>query len=322
MATADALVKLANSTMVVSMLQTCALTILVWDWIITIGLEVKYVWPSKWTLGKVLFFMTRYLPVIDAVVCLSLSQVALGNSSVYCPTHFHAETWFLTTGMHVAEFILVLRTWAICDRNRAILVGLLLFQAAIFVYNGAALEVFFRSIVWAGPEFTGIPGCFMKSASGKIFFSVTFINIAILESFIFITTMIACIRKDRRKSHLVEIIWRDGLIFFLLIGVVSVFNVVIMFTVPPTYWFVLTPFQLVMHSVATSRILLHMREEAGTDRCIWHTENGNPVKTIITSNEAFSPIQFCERDGGALTSWIGGGEEREEQILLGSRDIP
>ncbi|KAH8799526.1 hypothetical protein DL96DRAFT_868423 [Flagelloscypha sp. PMI_526] len=231
-AMAEAIIKLSESTKVIAMLQTCALAILIWDWSITLGIEIKYVWPSKWNLGKILFFLTRYLPFIDALACLSRSRVVYGNSAVYCPTQFHAETWIVTIGTHIAELILVLRTWAICGRKRWILIGFLAFQTAILIYNGVALEIFVRSIVWAGPEFAGIPGCLMKSAPGKTLFSVTYINIAVFETCIFVATMIACLQKDGGRSQLARIIWRDGLIFYVLIVLVSIINVIIMFTVP------------------------------------------------------------------------------------------
>ncbi|KAH8822528.1 hypothetical protein DL96DRAFT_353980 [Flagelloscypha sp. PMI_526] len=128
--------------------------------------------------------------------------------------------------------------------------------------------------------------------------------------------MFACFWQGG-KSRLVQIIWRDGLIFFLLIVVVSIVNVVIMFVVPPAYWFCLTLFQLAMHSVAASRILLHMREEAGVGRDVRHSENEIQGRTLVMSHGEHSTIQFRGRDMDELTTWVGGSEEREELMFLG-----
>lgn len=43
-------------------------SIQVYDHILTLGDEVTLVWPEKWGVGKVLFFLARYLPYLDLAV--------------------------------------------------------------------------------------------------------------------------------------------------------------------------------------------------------------------------------------------------------------
>jgi len=39
----------------------------IWDYILTLGLEVDLVWKSKWNFMKGLYLLQRYLPFIDTI---------------------------------------------------------------------------------------------------------------------------------------------------------------------------------------------------------------------------------------------------------------
>ena len=43
-------------------------TMFLWDYSLTLGMEVDLVWSSTWSLMKVLFIAQRYLPFFDAAV--------------------------------------------------------------------------------------------------------------------------------------------------------------------------------------------------------------------------------------------------------------
>lgn len=40
----------------------------VYDWSLTIDDEVTHAWPAPWSVTKILFFLTRYLPCIDRII--------------------------------------------------------------------------------------------------------------------------------------------------------------------------------------------------------------------------------------------------------------
>jgi hypothetical protein len=55
-----------------------------YDHLLTLDLEISQIWSSKWTITKVLFLITRYLPYVDGAV----SFVCKGLLSVlfFCKT--------------------------------------------------------------------------------------------------------------------------------------------------------------------------------------------------------------------------------------------
>jgi Family of unknown function (DUF6533) len=47
----------------------------VYDHSLTMGLEMSLVWPSPWSLGKVLYFLTAYLPFADSGMLLFMNRL-------------------------------------------------------------------------------------------------------------------------------------------------------------------------------------------------------------------------------------------------------
>jgi len=47
---------------------------LIWDYVLTFGMEVDLVWKSKWNVVKGLYLFQRYLPFIDTAWLLLYSQ--------------------------------------------------------------------------------------------------------------------------------------------------------------------------------------------------------------------------------------------------------
>ncbi|KAF7326716.1 hypothetical protein MSAN_02499600 [Mycena sanguinolenta] len=46
-------------------------TVLVYDWLLTMRLEVEFIWRQKMSFGKLLYFINRYLVIIDLVILLN-----------------------------------------------------------------------------------------------------------------------------------------------------------------------------------------------------------------------------------------------------------
>ncbi|KZV86307.1 hypothetical protein EXIGLDRAFT_587720, partial [Exidia glandulosa HHB12029] len=66
----------------------------VWDFVLTLREEVRWIWGSSWGLGKILFLLGRYMTWAEVILAVCL--------------------------------ILILRTWAIWKRSRRVLCGLLI----------------------------------------------------------------------------------------------------------------------------------------------------------------------------------------------------
>ncbi|KAH8809683.1 hypothetical protein DL96DRAFT_1628808 [Flagelloscypha sp. PMI_526] len=249
-----------------------SLSILVWDYLLTLNLEISLVWSKKFTGGTLLFFLTRYLPFTDLFITIIRIQLMdAGDSRSTCPGPYAAVVWLEVAGIQIAELILVLRTWALYNRNKWILAGLLMFQMGTLVYCGVFDEKLIRSLVWGGPEWSGVPGCIILSAENlRARLAGNYLLIVAFETCILILTCIKAFsfRRETKRitggSFLMHIIHRDGLIFYFFILAISIANVIVIFIVPQVYIVVLVIFQRTMHSVATGRALLHIRQVAAS----------------------------------------------------------
>ncbi|KAH8801221.1 hypothetical protein DL96DRAFT_1635643 [Flagelloscypha sp. PMI_526] len=247
-----------------------ALSILIWDYLLTFNLEFSLIWSRKFTGGTLLFLLTRYLPFTDLLVgIIGIQLQDAGDSRSACPGPYAAAVWLDVAGIQISELILILRTWALYGQNKWILAGLLLVQAGSIVYCGIADQAVISSIVWAGPEFSGIPGCIILSADNlRARIAGNYVGIVALETLILVLTCFRafCFRGDANTlssgSFLIQVIRRDGLVFYFFILSISIVNVVVIYMAPLPFLAVLIIFQRTMHSVATGRILLHIRQVA------------------------------------------------------------
>ncbi|KAJ3532997.1 hypothetical protein NMY22_g7520 [Coprinellus aureogranulatus] len=137
--------------------------------------------------------------------------------------------------------------------------------------NGSAyifLAKFIYSLEYGPSPAPTILGCLpIKGNANHL--SVLYILIVASElSILAITVLILLLKYKRSRSRLVTIFYRDGLIYFLIITALSVGNIICNFVAPQGYSYLLAHPQLVLHSIMSTRMVLHMRkvnESPGTD---------------------------------------------------------
>ncbi|KAH8828630.1 hypothetical protein DL96DRAFT_1012758 [Flagelloscypha sp. PMI_526] len=296
-----------------------ALSILIWDWLLTLDLEIRLVWPNKLSVGKVLFFLARYLPFVDILVGIIFSKkVDAGTDGRACSIIYAWMIWLEVFGIHVVQVILILRTWALYGRNKWVLAGLVAMLFVTVAFCGTTDQLLLKSIVWAGPAFSGISGCIVIRADDlRVRLAGNYLAIMALESIILLALLfrVMKLRKVSSASPLINIIYQDGLLFYFFVFVVSIVNVVTVFTVPQAYCAVLILFQRAMHSVAASRILLDIRQVASKSHaCRELNCDGQRCVAGMESSQAMTlpPLQFASSCSQGSTTKIGAIDEVAE----------
>ncbi|PPQ67610.1 hypothetical protein CVT26_006820 [Gymnopilus dilepis] len=201
-------------------------TLLVYDLLCTLDREVAYVWRPPWSLGTLLFFLNRYLPFIDTFLSLKLKLSM--NSPETCQRQFKVVTWMIASGIIISEFILVLRTYAICQRKRYALVTLSISSALAFIPAIIVTDIELRSLKYIP---SGYPGCRLSSASSIII--ISYILLALSETTMAVLTGIAAYRYLRHsQSRWVTRLYREGLLFYVYLLSVSIANVLVPILAP------------------------------------------------------------------------------------------
>ncbi|KAF8193810.1 hypothetical protein BJ912DRAFT_960577 [Pholiota molesta] len=246
-------------------------TLLVYDFLCTFDQELAYVWtsPSQWSAGTVLFILNRYLPFIDTFMALRLKLAV--NSLETCMKQYRVVTWFIVCGIIISEVILLLRTYAIWEGKRAVLVILCISSVLTFTSAIIATHLEFKSIVYM---MSTAPGCHIKSASSIVI--IAYISLAISETTMAVLTAIKAYRDLRySQSRWVIQLYREGLMFYLYLLLVSMANVLVPILAPRMYAnFFSTP-QRVLHSILSNRVLLLILKQKAAANMTNRASNGS-----------------------------------------------
>ncbi|TFK64466.1 hypothetical protein BDN72DRAFT_881486 [Pluteus cervinus] len=248
--------------------KTHALSVLVaaaalylYDWFLTIDLEVAFIWPSKLSAIKVLYLLQRYMPLFDTVA-LVLSHPFIPILSVdTCAHAFQTACWLFLFGILTSEVILTRRciaVWGNTKRNLYIFLSLL--AVLCWIPCIVFLELYLQSLTFVSLPY---PGLYCFTAEGSNILYLCWILVAVYDAGTMSVMMISGLRNyspECRESTLFRVVYRDGALYYLYMFILSTLNVIIALTLPSGYATLLTSLERVVHSVLTSRVVLHIRE--------------------------------------------------------------
>lgn len=233
--------------------------VLVYDALLTIGDEINYVWFQPWTLGSFLFMINRYLPFIDTSMGLYLQLTETSPSQ--CEMYYNGITWLIAIGLMVSELILLLRTWALWERSRKILLILGGLSTATFVPGILITHWEIKSLHFGAVPEGGV-GCNLISASKIIM--VAYVLIALSETVVVVLTIIKGQQHRARnsRSSWVKRVYRHGLIFYFYLLAITVVNMVVPVAASqPRYKNYLAVPQRVFHSIFCNRVILLIQRQ-------------------------------------------------------------
>ncbi|KAF8505204.1 hypothetical protein BU17DRAFT_101143 [Hysterangium stoloniferum] len=243
----------------VTYLDIVAAAVLMYDYLLTVEREARLVWPVPWNVGKILFFLTRY-PVFADTFMVLYHQFAI-LSAEECQTLYRTIGFLLGVGTLISETILALRTWVIWHRDHRIGIFLAVTLAGLWVPVFYFLKVALYSLVFVSPPGPNLPGCFLDKQNPILW--LVFIFVMTFETIVLALTLVKGVQHFRGESTtLISVLYRDGIMNYIYLCLLSVINVVVLLTAPHGYSTLLTATQRALHSILSARILLHLREAA------------------------------------------------------------
>ncbi|KAF7367274.1 hypothetical protein MSAN_00789400 [Mycena sanguinolenta] len=256
-----------------------SLTLQGYDWFICLEREVNTIWLSPWRAVKILYLLSRYIPFINLASALYYYVVHDPTASM-CHRIDAVATWFTAFGIIVSEAMLIMRTYAIFQSSKKVLVLLLVLLGLLV---GAALptvEIFIQSLQYGQPPIGTFDGCYPVSGSEIIF--VSFIAILLFETIIVALTAYSAFRNYRRESSpMIKVLYRDSLFFFLCIFSITLANVLVAALLPIDYADLLDRLQAAIHSIVSTRIIFHLRQQFRADLDMGATTRANAVSMSL-----------------------------------------
>ncbi|KAJ7677278.1 hypothetical protein B0H17DRAFT_1079818 [Mycena rosella] len=253
---------LISDLQVVSYVKASFLTLLAYDTVLNFDREYRYVWKSRWSVIKFLYLWTRYSAFIDTIIAVQ-ERLDLHRNPSSCNHIMAFTTIFASTGIAVSEIILMIRTHALYERSKKLLVFFIVMWVSISAVNIWAVLQWTQSFkVQAAPS--DISACYLGSLSDIGL--VCYASLVAAETVLVILTLWKAIQTStHQRTRLVTSFYRDGVLFYLAILSFSIANVVILFLAPPGLNLIADTPLRVMHSVLCCHLVTHVRAIAAEE---------------------------------------------------------
>ncbi|KAJ7738055.1 hypothetical protein DFH07DRAFT_841336 [Mycena maculata] len=266
-------------------------TLLIHDHLLTLEWEISRYWGEAFTLTapNVLFFANRYgtlfgnIPVI--IPYFWNSQTLTENItcvSARCHNLESYHQYFIVASQVLVGVILFLRTYALYERSKRVLV--LMLGVAV-----GAVAVGLWSVITDTSDDTSINlhfGCNVTtSRSDGNSLAVAWAGVTIYDSTIFLLTLYRVFGRHRANGlDLFAVLLRDGAVFSFRSSLVMVMsNLANILTLVPVSRGIATTFTNIISSIMISRLMLNLR-----DPVLTHMSGRLPQSTTTTGNNWFA----------------------------------
>ncbi|VDC02927.1 unnamed protein product [Peniophora sp. CBMAI 1063] len=253
-----------------------SLTWTLYDYVCTLEDEVRYVWPSRWNIGKVLFFWNRYYTIL--LVAFDTAQIH--SFSKFQPSLFDCVLVDVLTrvfgvlGLWPIEIIMQLRIYALFNRSKRIA----MFNAILFIASIVAFCVILAHNVGelsakiSFAKALPIPSCPIvhvqlewaqwvpPTAYEGVLFSFTLWRAySVVASKLREPGGHSVGKRAAATPTLHALLVQDNLLYFLGICGLLIFNNVMSTSASRVPWFSFGPFHAA-GGIMTARMLIHLRK--------------------------------------------------------------
>ncbi|KAF9069226.1 hypothetical protein BDP27DRAFT_737957 [Rhodocollybia butyracea] len=263
-------------------------TLFLYDYCLTVLSEVKYVWcPGRVSISSSAFMVARYGTMADIVLALlpSSRSPAVDNGA--------GVLRFLA--IIASQLIVAVRTWAIWNKNRMILIVLTILSLATMIpATVLVIEriISNRVVLSVTPEFQNI--CILTIGKISQAFVAPFILVIFYE-FVNLTFSLIRIVKWRKtipkniRAPIIDTLWRDGVMYFSFMLVLGSMNIGIVLQQVPQFRAGGIQLQAVFQSILSTRIVLHLagsrdsRDITAPGCSVYQSNSGNQFTSLFTT---------------------------------------
>ncbi|KAF8988949.1 hypothetical protein BDQ17DRAFT_1334361 [Cyathus striatus] len=165
-----------------------SLSLFLYDYFVTLQLEVKFIWTAPWRFMKITYLMTRYFPIVDTSLAL-IGHLCPHLSAKDCHNLLSITVWINIVGMSIAEAVMSIKTARFNSQG-------LISRGCIFTEKISTLV----SIEWA---------------------LLLVYNIVVMA---FMLIPAIDIFKKNGRSQLTKVMYRDGIIYYIFLIILSLAN--------------------------------------------------------------------------------------------------
>ncbi|CAK5272344.1 unnamed protein product [Mycena citricolor] len=286
-------------------LNAISFTILFYDYFLTLPAEVARYWTlltrgqRRWNGASILFFANRYLTLLGNIPVVIqyfwTTEPTEGKESALETYH----EYFIVVSQIIVGVLLILRTYALYERNRLVLCFLLLIGVGVIVC-GVYGTVFLGSPKERQPNLPLLIGCNYqidhKQGIGLIY---AWGSMGVFDIIIFFLTVHRALQFRRRSNggalSLLSVLLRDGSIYFGVMVITNLCNIMTYIVGKDYTRGVATTFMNVISSVMISRLMLNIRDPAlsGSSEYDSETLSGERTDVLFSTFLSSTENRIC-----------------------------
>lgn len=164
----------------------------------------------------------------------------------------------IVLGLSSSEMVLMLRTWAVWNQDQCLTIVLPVLYTLCWASGLVIVVRYVDSITFGVPPYPGFQGCFPTSADRDIVF--LWVLLIFWDALLLILMLVPAIQayRDKDNTSLMKVVYRDGVLYYLYLFVLSCINIIIVKTLPEDYQPLLSLVERMLHSILTSRGLTEL----------------------------------------------------------------
>ncbi|KAG1884002.1 hypothetical protein F4604DRAFT_1919817 [Suillus subluteus] len=224
-------------------------TFWIYDYACSLHEEWSFLLRSHWSKVKCLYIVTRYLPFILLTEKLYINFTPNVNPGK-CRVFDVVDSGLGIVSAVCSECFFVLRTYALWNNNRILLVAMLVIIPSIV---GASMGIAFTTnapAVFATSAIPGIVGCYQSSTSFRLF--IPFLLLSAFELGLLMLTLIRAIQNWKTDPSRLFVVLVKHNIFYYTCGFLA--NIFTSMLLQYSYHTMLYDFQFIILAILATRM--------------------------------------------------------------------
>jgi len=239
-----------------------AFTILYYDYFLTLPMEVERFWPQKtFSWAVLLFYLNRYMSLLGHIpVIFEFFWQPPPDAINVCHGLQTFHQYYAILIQLLVGSMLIMRVYALYDRNRWVLASLCLVATAVVVHGCWAIMSGKKS--HSGDDQAADSSICTSSLTGTeaLRLAAAWCGLLVFDIMVFALTAAKAIMIGRTgKQTLLSVLIRDGAVYFLVMTIVTLVNILTFLLGSPYTRGMGTTFANIISTTMISRLMLNIR---------------------------------------------------------------
>lgn len=268
----------------------CMYSVVVWDWLISLPREWRFIWKTRWTPVKIAYLFCRYWVI--AVVPYLLFAFVANHTEEVCQKIFRIPVALAMWNQVGSESVLLIRTYAFFNRNNYLLVVLVCALSGVVAYQ---LYVDTSQMILLEFLYPPYGPCFPASKPHSAHLLGFFIAPLLFDTIVTAMTVWKAfhirVRNSGPSSKLIQTFLREGVFYYILISIANLINGIFYLQPRQAISALNIPLSVMMAPLLACRLILDLRERGA--ETVSHSEGTGigvfATKSGITSSNPGHP---------------------------------